>query len=231
MAFTYVGTTSGSFNASAATMDLAYTATAGSLLVAWAKWEGANGATLGVARNDASEAWQVGTVTDHSNNDLHAGFAYLLSCSGGAATYRMTLSAARAYRSFMIFEYSYSGTASLDQVNGGTGSSTSPSSGNITTTGTDELVVGGYGEYTTTTSSNHQINGTAADGALTTGGSTANLKTAMWRKVFTSTFTGAATCTSGNSAWICRVISFKTAAGGGSTVPKFTNYYRMMRAA
>lgn len=187
------------------TLDITYSATAGNLLVAWGKHEGLAGA-LTFDRSAGGEAFSLGTLTDHSNTDLHGRFGYVLACAGGAAvTYRMT-TAARTFRSFHLWEFSYSGTASLDTQNVGQGSSAAPTSGNITTTGTDEVVLGGYGEYSSAAITSPQINGVAADGSIIF--SSGNF-TASWYRILGATFAGGhANCTIGAADWIQNVIAF-----------------------
>ena len=63
-------------------------------------------------------------------------------------------------------EFSYAGTAAFDVQSTGTGVSTALNSGNVTTTGTEEICLGGSGEYTGLTISAMQINGEAADGSV-----------------------------------------------------------------
>lgn len=218
-AFAFVNSASNLNTAAGTTLDITYSATAGSLLVGWCKHEGSAG-TLTVARSDGTEAWSLGTLVAHSNADLHARFAYLTSCTGGASvTYRMT-TGSTPFRSFHLWEFSYSGTASLDVQNTGQGNGTTATSGNITTTGTDEVVLGGYGEYSVVTVTTPQINGVAADGSIIF--SSGNF-TASWYRILSATFAGGhANCTIPSSAqdWICNIISFSAAAGGGATLRK-----------
>lgn len=216
MAFAFVNSASNfdSTGTSGTTVDITYTATAGNLLVAWCKHEGATG-TISVARSGGTETWTAGTLIDHGNGDLHGQFHYLLACAGGSSvTYRMT-TASRAFRSFLLFEFSYSGTASLDTQNTGQGTATTATSGNITTAGTDEVVLGGYGEYSSNTVTSPQINAVAADGSIILG---AGNFTAAWYRVLTATFSGGnASCSIGSSqAFICNIIAIRTGAGGGS---------------
>lgn len=213
MAFAFVNSASNfdSSGGTGTTLDIAYTATAGNLLVAWGKHEGAAGA-LTFDRSVGGEAFSLGTLTDHSNTDLHARFAYLLACTGGSATYRMT-TAARTFRSFHLWEFSYTGTAALDVQNTGQGSSAAATSGNITTTTTDEVVLGGYGEYSSSAITSPQINGVAAAGSIIFA---AGNFTASWYRILSATFAGGhANCTNPNADWICNVISFGIGVGGG----------------
>jgi hypothetical protein len=216
-AFAFVNSASNLATGAGTTLDVTYSATAGSLLVGWCKHEGGAGA-LTVARSDGTEAWSLGTLVAHSNGDLHARFAYLLSCTGGASvTYRMT-TGSTPFRSFHLYEFSYSGTSSLDVQNTGQGSSTAPTSGNVTTTGTDEVALGGYGEYSTIVVTTPEINATAADGSIIF--NSGNF-TASWYRLLSATFAGGhANCTIPGGAgqdWICNVIAFKAVAGGGTT--------------
>lgn len=210
-AFTYVGTNNNVNTGSGTTLSLTYSATAGSLIVIWNKHEGT---PTTITNSDGTNTFSAGTKVNHSNNDLSSQWHYLLVGLSGSLTYTQTLAASRAFRTIILFEYSYTGTASLDQQATAQGSSTAPNSGNLTTTGTDQVSFGGYGEYSTATVTNPLINGAAADGSVLLG--SGNF-TAAWRKTFAATYTGAASCTlSGSADWICNQISFKATAGGAT---------------
>ena len=219
MSFTYVNTANNqdSTGSSITQLDIAaYSTTAGSLLVGWCKHEGA-ATTLSVARSDTTEPWTADTYQSHSNNDLNGRFFYLIGSGGGTQTYRLTLAAARPWVSFILFEYTFTGgTPALD----GTpvraqGNSAAPNSGNATTTGTDGLAFGGYGEYTANQASAGLINGVAADGGVYLSGVPSNFS-AAWRKTYSAGFTGAASCTGGASApWLCHFLAFSIGGGGG----------------
>jgi len=176
---------------------------AGNLIVMWIKWEGAT--TGGATVSDGTSSLSMGTLVEHSNNDLQGQFAYLLSANSGNKTYTVTFPSGSAYQRIRIAEYSYSGTISLDVQNTGSGTGVTPTSGDITTTGTDEIVLGGYGEYTGTTPSAPLVNGVAA--TFITGGTNAK----MWYRLPTSTFSnGNASLTINiSSNWIANVIAFK----------------------
>jgi hypothetical protein len=177
---------------------------AGSLLVAYVKWEGPAGAALTLS--DGTSTFTADPVVSLANGDLHGGFYYLLSSSAsGTVTYTATWNTARPYRRMMIYEYSYSGGAVVfDASNRAAGTGTL-NSGNITTTGTEEIVFGAYGEYHATPTSTERINGVAADQVVRASWAS------MWSKSFTAPFTGAATANAGPE-WIGSVIAFKRTA-------------------
>lgn len=180
---------------------------AGNLIVVWAKWEGTTSGSITVS--DGTSSLTSGTLVVHANNDLHGQFAYLLSANSGDKTYTVTFPTGATYQRIRIAEYSYSGTISFDAQNTGSGTGLTPTSGNITTTGTDEIVLGGYAEYTNTAPSSPLINGVAAtfiaDGV--------NAK--MWYGLVNATFTGNASVTINiSSAWLANVIAFKVASQG-----------------
>jgi hypothetical protein len=185
---------------------------AGSLKIAWVKHEGGTGS---ITLSDGTSAFTGDTYQGHSNTDLGGQFFYLLSSvASGSVTYTATFNSARTFRSIMVWEYTYSGTASFDTSNRAQSSSSAAvASGNITTTGTDEVVIGSYGEYSARTISSAQINGVAAD--HTHQFTTINF-TASWDRVVSSTFTGEATGTiTGAEAWLGHIIAIKVTAGGG----------------
>lgn len=200
--------------------------TAGSLIVAYIKWEGADtsvtvcddGATCA-----AGHAFTLAAPSEvnHSNGDLNGAFYYLLSSqSSGSVTYTATLGASRPYIRLHVWEETYTGTASLNAANGAPGT-TALSSGNVTTTGTGSWVAfGAYGEYDTSVLSARQVNGQSADqkrnpSSVVTPGTAVNSET--WRKSFDSTFTGAATATGASNPNTGHIVVFNfsgTSVGG-----------------
>ena len=106
-------------------------------------------------------------------------------------------------------EFSYTGgTAVVDVYSSGLGDGVgSVSSGSITTTGSgEELVIGTVFSYAGGNTSGHQINGTAATAVYeNTSGDVA-----VWYRLPTVTFTGAATATDpGNGYWVSGIVGFK----------------------
>jgi hypothetical protein len=193
-------------DASSTTIPVSLTGVgAGNLIVVWAKWEG--GATTATA-SDGTSSLTMGTVGTHSNSDLSGVFGYLLSANSGARTYTITLGATRSFTRMAVLEFSHTGTVTFDAQNTGSGTSTTPTSGNITTTGgTGALALGGYGEYSGGTLSNSQINGVAADSLIST-----PALSAVWYRILSAPFTaGHANVTlSGSGDWVCHILALKT---------------------
>jgi hypothetical protein len=183
---------------------------AGNLLLCWCKWQGL-ATTLSVS--DGASTFTNGSMMDHANGDLHGAVAWLLSANGGNRTITMTLGAARPSKRFHVWEFSYTGgTLALDVQATGSGSSTSPRSGTVTTTGSDAIGFGAYGEYSTQTTSNERIANVAATGVLrnTPAGSWAS----SWYRTLTATFSnGRASATLASTAdWLCPIVVFKISA-------------------
>ena len=218
MAFTFIASAGNSDDASGTTLDCSSSLNveAGDLLVAWTKNEGAP-TTHAMAKSTGSPAntftYDAADTEDHSNADLSGAFGYVLAAAADAtATFRMTLGAARPYRRVLVMQFRPDGgeTVTRDAGNNGQGNSSALSSGNVTTTGTDEVICGGYGEYGTRTASSEQVGGVAATepAASPQGG-----YTAAWYLIATSTFTGAATATlDADTEWVCGAIAFKSEA-------------------
>jgi hypothetical protein len=190
-------------NASGTTLTVQLTnVKPGSLIVAYVKWEGTAAAT--VTLNDGTGAFVADTLNSAANNSLHGRFFYrLASTTSGTVTYTATWSAGRTYRKLMIYEYSYAGTLSLDASNRATATSGSLTAGTITTTGTDEIVFGAYGEYNANNTTNERINNVVADRVIRSSFAS------MWSKSFNAPFTGTATATGNSTTWIGNVIAFK----------------------
>jgi hypothetical protein len=190
-------------DASATTLTVQLTnVKAGSLMVAYVKWEGPAAST--VAFNDGISAFSADTLNSAANDDLHGLFFYLLSSStSGTVDYTATWSASTPYRRLLIYEYSYSGSVSLDASSRATATSGDLTTGDITTTGSDEIVFAAYGEYNANTTMTEQIKGLAADQILRAGFAS------MWSKSFSNPFTGAATATGNSAAWLGNVIAFR----------------------
>lgn len=171
------------------------------------------GAPTTITVSDGTTSLTALTKHDHTDANKSGQWFYLLVANGGSKTYTATLGAARAFRRIEVWEYSYSGTISFDQENsdesnGGTASITS---GNITTTGTDEVVLAGFTDGSAGHSTGEQINGVTFDNELTSG---SNVD--VWDRVVTATFTGQATGTANSGFWLCVIASFKAVAAKGA---------------
>ncbi len=213
LAFVQSNSTADSSGAPQASLGVALTGVgAGNLVAVWTKFEGA--ATT-VSVSDGTSAFTNGTMVDHSNGDLHGSWSYLLVGNSGNKTFTATFGASRPYPRVHVWEFSYTGTLVLDAQNTGSGNGATPASGAITTAGTDEVVLGSYGEYNAGLVTAPLINGAAADGSRIN--SPLGSLSASWYRLPGATFAGGtASCsiTIGDD-WLCNVIAFTTDAGGG----------------
>ena len=229
MEFTFIASagnnddSSGTTLGTTATLNLA----TGDVVVAWHKWEGAD-TTVSCAKDTGSPAntHTLGTKINHGNGDLSGQFTYLLSATADTtATFRQTLSASRPYRRLIVLQFRPDAgeTVSLDVQNTGSGTSLTPTSGSITTTGTDEIVIGGYGEYSANSTSSETIGGTAA----TEPAASPQGYSSAWYRILTGTMTGGTASGSIGSTqdWVCNIIAIKSvSAGGGTAVPVFYHH-------
>lgn len=220
MPWTLIASAENEAAASGTTLDAltSLNVAAGDVLVGAFKHEGSVD-TMSCASVSGAPAnaftFDAGDYISHANGDLHGIFGYRLSAAAdAAATFRMTESAARPYRGMIIWQFRPDAgvTVSKDGSNTGQGNSTAPTSGTISTTGTDEVVIGLYAQYSNIVLSAREINNVAADGfedAVATDFSS-------WYRILTSTFsTGAADATQDFAfAWLCNVIAFTSVAGG-----------------
>lgn len=219
---------------SATTLDVALTGIqAGDLLVAWVKHEGLT-TTISVATSTSTDAFSAGTLVHHANGDLHGEFLYLLAATTtGSVTYRLTLGAARGFPSFHVWAFAPDAgeTWTFDVQNtaqGSTAGTESIASGAVSTTGTDEVVLGGYSEYSGNQLSAPLINGAAADGSYIgyNGGAGDPNFSASWYKILAATFssgTASATLTGGSSDFIVNVIALKSSSTAGADAPSVSD--------
>lgn len=121
-------------------------------------------------------------------------------------TYTVTFPSGATFTRMVAFEFSSTGTISFDTQNTGSGTGTALASGNITTAGVSDLVLGSYGEYGGGDTSLEQINGQTATEVVRTISNASS-----WYKSFTSDFTGNSTATLQSAApWIGNIIAFKS---------------------
>ncbi len=217
--------TGGAFDdtgSSVSTLDVAVTGvSSGDSVIAWTKWEGAD-TTATVSDTGSTDDFTAGTKENHTNGDLNGQFFYLLSATvTGAVTYRLTFSAARPYCRLiiMVFNPDAGDTVSLEAQNIGEGTSTTPTSGGISPSGTDLVCVGGFGEYTASNPSNNAINSSTTGVVVVSSGT----QTEAWYKFLTSGFTNgnASGDSYASDDWICNIICLTAVAAGGATALPF----------
>lgn len=147
-------------------------------------------------------------------------FYLLSSVASGSVTYTATWNANVSTPSLAVYVFTPSGTVVFDQANqaGGAGVTTK-SSGNITTTGTDELVFGaqqGESAYISLT-----INGSAPTALVGTG------SFRLGYLAFGSTFTGDCFATQTSAGRLAAHIASFKITGGGAPVPSIGSAYRI----
>jgi hypothetical protein len=141
--------------------------------------------------------------------------------ANGTATVRATLDAARTYRFLVVMQFrpDAGDTVAYDAGDSpANGLDTACQTGNISTTGDDEVVVSFYKQYSgTRTVSNVQIADAAADGQKEDG---VNYNALMWYKLFTATQSNIhGQLTFNTSArWLADIVAFKSTAAGGATI-------------
>jgi len=236
MAWSLIASAENDADAAGTTLDTlsSLNVAAGDLLVAWCKYEGANG-TFAVAKDSGSPAntftFDAGDEVNNGNGDLNASFGYVLSAAADAtATFRFTTES-RSFRGVIIYQFRPDAgeTVTKDASNVGSGFGIGTvASGTIDTSGTDEVVFGGYAQYTGQTLSNREINNVAADG-FEDNGSTDH---SVWYRILSATFSGgtAEVTQDVTQAWICNVIAFKSEAASGQP-PRTMQQSRLRRAA
>jgi len=182
---------------------------AGHAILAWVKHEGA---PTTITVSDGTTSFSPGTKTNHSNGDFSGQWFYLpSSVASGTVTYTASFSVAKPFCSIIVWEYSYTGTASLDtEATNQSNGSTAVTSTNLTTSATNTVVLGGYGEYSPELLSAALVNGSAANTLMQLASSSVS---GAWARIMSGTFTGAATATlsgGGTDDWICNAIALKT---------------------
>jgi len=157
--------------------------------------------------SDGTSSFASGTFGEATVALCYDQLLYLLSSTvSGSVTYTASYTGSVVGASVEVYVFTPSSavTFDIDTATNGANNGTSIASGNITTTGTDELVFGAAFSQNVPTYSAQQINGTNATGNIGTNyGNT-------WYLHVTSTFTSNATCTSSaNNWWIARAAAFK----------------------
>jgi len=141
---------------------------------------------------DGTNTYNTRTLSDHPNNDLHTQlFDTLLNATSGNLTFTLTLGASRTWVSIHVYELNVlSGTLVYDIDTSATCSVSCiiVNSGNVTTTGTDEVCIGVYGNYS---------NQVLSDKRIYSRSSMASLSDAQgfqsWYTIMDGVFTGAST--------------------------------------
>jgi len=190
---------------------------AGDLLVAYFNYGGgANASTIYIDDGSGGNTFSKLTYSNGYYIDTTCGFGYVLSATANASmtpVIHQPVNGSSPVTFWVVQFRPTGGSASLDAgPSSGKGSASPYQSGNITTTGTTELVFGGYGcQVETGTEFTAQIGGGAADGNE----ASAYLYAAIaWRA---TTGTNIYAYGTGQSAeWVCDACSFSISSGGPS---------------
>lgn len=225
LSFTFVNSGVGGAAGASSTVATGSVASvhAGDLAVVLVKWEGADttvtmsdgGASTFV---DAFSGAHVGSAATYWTT-----FMYTLSTSTTASkTYTATfVSGTRTSRDIIAMVHTPTAAVTLDGTPKGTHgtSGTTATSGNITTSGTDGLAFGGYGDFTGVAATSTLINGGAKDRQVNGGASTAS---SFWSKAYASGFTGQAQATIAGTGpdWVCIVMAFQISGAAPTTKVK-----------
>lgn len=203
--FTDVNRNSTSSAGSATTLGVAVTGVhVGDLIFVWAGTRDGNQAISGVSDGTTS----LTCLTAAVNGTMQGRICYLLaSVASGTVTYTATFAAAATNRFIGSWVFTPTAAATFDQQNSATDADVL-TSGNITTTGSDELVVAG------------DINSQAAHASMQIGGVNATATDsdgvgAFWYRATTGTVaaTGAA---AGALTSVTAIASFKIGAGAAA---------------
>ena len=189
---------------------------AGDLIVAHACWEG--GTTTVAISDGGSNALTMEDVVAGSTIWTAMGYK-LAGVANAAATFTLTLGAARTYRDILVLQFRPDSGETVTKVAGpssAVGSSNTPLSSTISPAGTDLVVVGGVGHYDYN-ESNWLIGGVSADGYRWPG---QPYFSGIWYKIYSSSQSSiAAQCTLGGSAaWACNILAFNSVGAAGPPV-------------
>ena len=222
-------------SASPLTPTLGVGVTAGNLITVCVAWEEFYRSTPTVS--DGTTGLTAGTHYSWFDGTYYGNaqcFYFLSAPNAGKTVFTVTFDQSFYGASAFVTEWNDAGAWTLD-VGNAAGNDTNDfmDSGAITTTGTDEVVIGYNHTWTgTATFSNPVINSVAATEPAYSPQATYDHYV---YRILGATFSGGhyiATLSGAYNQWIQSIISFKAAAGGGTNkVIIKTNYYEKMRIA
>jgi uncharacterized repeat protein (TIGR02543 family) len=221
MAWTFIASATGRNNASGTVLDASSTLNvqAGDLLVAMSAWANASPSSFKVSQSDGTTNLMTSLAEGYDNTGYYSRTAYKIAAvAASAATFRLTLGTSVSYRSLIVLQFRPTSGASVTLETGPSyayGNSTTIASGLFSTTGTDEVIIGGMTTENNVSSSGYQVGGAAADGSVNTLGDVA-----AWYKIATSAQSSirATGATSPSDTFGCHALSFKAVAGSSWSV-------------
>ena len=208
--FVSAGTPAGNaFTIAAFTSDNASTTlisagAVGDIYVIYVKWEGTSTDLTSIQADTSGTATLRGSQINHANGDLHCRFATIVATTAGAENITGTWTGSPAFRDWMTWRISATGTKAYDINTGTSGTGTSVSIGSFSSVTQNGIVLTGVGPYGSTTFSSQQVGGNAASNTRTVSGSA----TQGWDYLHTAQLSSAnATATMGTSReWVGSVI-------------------------
>jgi hypothetical protein len=215
MGFSFIGYDAARATASAGTIatDANLNVAVGDLIVVWVRWEGTN-TTCTIVDDDANNLTMEAVV---GNGNLYSCVGYIInSPANGTALYTATLGAAETYRVIYALQFRPDAleTVTKDDYAIGTGASTALLSGNINTSGLDEVILGLGASYYGTTFSAWQIADVNAGATQTDHG-----ESQTWYTIYTTdpgdAIQAQATKTT-SCNWIWGILAFKSVAAGAT---------------
>ena len=214
MGFSYVTSVSNYASGAGTTLDTvgSLNVLAGDVLVGSCTWSGGDTvATL--AETGAGNALTM--FARIISTDTYLRMGYKIGADENNTTWRMTTADSRTYRYFCIMQFRPDAgeTVTLDAgPSAGTGSGTAPQSGNVDTSGIDEIIVGTSSSFDFATVTSELIADGAATGAVDVG-SGGDILLGIWYKIFTEDPGDAihAQATLGSSQrWCCDICAIKS---------------------
>jgi hypothetical protein len=227
MAFTFIAGVAGYNDATGTSLACASTlnVAAGDLIVAFPSWEDGTGGTLGCS-DSGSNVCTMTAELGSSSSLAYFAFGYKISASANAtATFVFTNATTRPARSIIVLQFRPDAgeTVSLDPSTSNpstaAGSGQALQSGDMTTAGTDTVVIGAGKHYNYGTWSSEQIGDTAADGRVQS--NRPEVLTETWYRILTGGMSAGhaqVSTTSTSNEWVCGVIAFKAVSGGSAAV-------------
>jgi hypothetical protein len=209
MSFTLVNSNSASGGAGSTTIATTVTGVgAGNLVVIYT----GNNQPATMTVDDGGSDTPTQDTINSASGAVRTQFHYILSSvASGSVTYTCTFDVSASNRIIIVYVFSYTGTCTFDAANrDGAATGTACASGNITTTGTDELCFGGLYSEGDQDMTALQIAGTNVTAQID------NARGTLSYLAFGSTFTNQFTATQAASTrWNAGLIAFKNSAGGG----------------
>ena len=235
MGFTYIAQAKAYSTDVGTTLDCsgALNVAAGDLLVAAVHWD-STASTPSIADTAAGNSMTMQPAIEGSIYvDVAIGYK-IAADANSTSTFRFTLSNEADTRGIVVFQFRPDAGETVTKDAGEAGSTAdnnTPQTGNISTTGDDEVVVGAIAAYSTTGWSEAEINDEAVDGEG--GDDTGNYWMHLGYKVFTEPKSDIhyQAVQSTTRLWAADIIAFKSAAAGGgqSVVPIIFQHYARLR--